>query len=83
LTNRYIGPFKISKIVNLNIYELKLPTAYKALYRTFFISLLEPYSRKKNEEPPGPINLNEKDRFQIKIIRKERETKKNPQFLIK
>src|SRR5450432_1194522 len=59
LTDRYIGPFKVSKTVNLNIYELELPTAYKVLYRTFPVSLLKPYSRKKDEKPPGPINLDE------------------------
>jgi hypothetical protein len=63
LTDRYIGFFKISKTVDLNAYELKLPTAYKALHRTFPVSLLEPYSRKKGEEPPEPIDLDEKDRF--------------------
>jgi hypothetical protein len=83
LTDRYIEPFKISKTVSLNAYELKLPITYKVLYCTFSISLLKPYSRKKNEEPPEPINLNKKDRFQIKNIRKKRGTKKNPQFLIK
>jgi hypothetical protein len=63
LTNRYIGLFKISKTVNLNIYELELPAAYKALYYTFPVFLLKPYSRKKNEKPPRSINLNEEDRF--------------------
>jgi hypothetical protein len=83
LTDRYIGSFKISKTVGPNAYELKLPAAYRTLYYTFSVSLLEPYSRKKDEKPPGLINLNEEDRFQIKNIRKKRGTKKNPQFLIK
>jgi hypothetical protein len=77
LTDRYIRLFKISKTVNLNIYELKLPATYKVLYRIFSVSLLKPYSRKKGEEPFRPINLDEKDRFQIESIRKERGTKKN------
>jgi hypothetical protein len=83
LTDRYIGPFKISKTVSLNAYELELPAAYRVLYRTFSVSLLKPYLRRKGEKPLGPINLDEKDRFQIKSIRKERGTKENPQFLIK
>jgi hypothetical protein len=83
LTDRYVGPFKVFKTVNLNVYELELSAAYKVFYRTFPIFLLKPYSRKKSEKPPKLINLNEKDRFQIKSIRKERGTKENPQFLIK
>src|SRR5450432_3471761 len=74
LTNRYIGLFKIFKIVNPNAYELELPAAYKTLYRTFPISLLESYSRRENEKPSEPIDLDEEDRFQIKSIRKERGT---------
>jgi hypothetical protein len=66
LTDRYIGSFKIFKTVNPNIYELELPVAYEAFYRTFSVFLLKPYSRKKDEEPSEPINLNKENRFQIK-----------------
>jgi hypothetical protein len=83
LTDRYIGPFKISKSVGPNAYELKLFKTYKRFYRTFPMSLLEPYSRKEGEKPLKPINLDKKNRFQVKSIRKERNSKKNLQFLIK
>src|SRR5450432_1346042 len=68
LTNRYIGPFKVSKTVSPNAYELKLPVAYRALYRTFPISLLKPYSRREGEKPPRPVDLDEEDRFQVENI---------------
>jgi hypothetical protein len=62
----------MSKSVNSNAYELELSKTYKRLYRTFPISLLEPYSRKEGEKPPRPVDLDKKDRFQIKsIIRKK------------
>jgi hypothetical protein len=83
LTDRYVRPFKMSKFVSPNAYELKLSETYKRLYRTFLVSLLEPYSRKKDEKPPRPVDLDKEDRFQVKSIRKERNSKKNPQFLIK
>jgi hypothetical protein len=63
LTDYYIRPFKVSKSVNLNIYELELPETYKRLYRTFPISLLKPYSRKKGEKPFKLIDLDKKNRF--------------------
>ena len=56
---------------------------YGRLHRTFPISLLEPYSRKKGEKPPGPVNLNEKNRFLVESIRKERVSNGETQFLIK
>ena len=68
LIDRYVGPFKISKSVNFNVYELELPKAYERFYRIFLISLLEPYSRKEDEKPSKLINLDKKDRFQIKSI---------------
>jgi hypothetical protein len=73
----------MSKSVSLNAYELELPKIYKRLYRTFFISLLKPYSRKEGEKSPKPVDLDKKNRFQIKNIRKERDSKENLQFLIK
>jgi hypothetical protein len=73
----------MSKFINPNAYELELLKIYKRFYRTFLISLLEPYSRKKGEKSFKPIDLDKKDRFQIKNIRKERGSKENPQFLIK
>jgi hypothetical protein len=83
LTDYYIRPFKMSKFINFNAYELELSETYKRLYRTFFMSLLKPYSRKEDEKPPRSINLDKKDRFQVKNIRKKRDSKKNSQFLIK
>jgi hypothetical protein len=49
LTDRYIRPFKVFKFIGLNIYELEFFKIYKRLYRTFFVSLLKPYSRKKKK----------------------------------
>jgi hypothetical protein len=83
LTDRYVRPFKMSKSISPNAYELKLPKTYKRLHRTFPMSLLKPYSRRKGEEPSRPIDLDKKNRFQVKSIRKERDSKKNLQFLIK
>jgi hypothetical protein len=73
----------MSKSINSNTYELKLPKTYKRLHRIFPVSLLKPYSRKKGEKPPKPIDLDKKDRFQIKNIRKKRDSKENLQFLVK
>jgi hypothetical protein len=63
LTDRYIEPFKVFKSISPNTYKLEFSKIYKRLYRTFLMSLLESYSRKKDEEPPEPINLDKEDRF--------------------
>jgi hypothetical protein len=53
----------VFKSVSLNIYELELLKAYGRLYRTFSVLLLELYSRKEGEKPPGPVDLDKEDRF--------------------
>jgi hypothetical protein len=53
----------MSKFINFNIYELEFPEIYKRLYRTFSVSLLESYSRKKGEKSPKSIDLDKKNRF--------------------
>jgi hypothetical protein len=63
LTDRYIRPFKISKFISLNAYELELSKTYKRFYRTFSVSLLKSYSRKKGEKPSKPVNLDKKIDF--------------------
>jgi hypothetical protein len=63
LTDRYIRPFKVSKSVNFNIYELEFSEIYGRFYRTFPVSLLKSYSRKGGEKPPKPIDLDKKNRF--------------------
>jgi hypothetical protein len=73
----------MSKFISPNAYELELPKTYERLHYTFPVSLLKSYSRKKGEKPPKPVDLDKKDRFQIESIRKERDSKENPQFLIK
>jgi hypothetical protein len=83
LTDRYVGLFKVSKSISPNAYELEFSEIYRRLYRTFLVLLLESYSRKKGEKPFKPVNLDKKDRFQIENIRKKRDSKENPQFLIK
>jgi hypothetical protein len=83
LTDRYVRPFKVSKFISLNAYELELPETYGKFYRTFPVSLLEPYSRRKDEEPFRPIDLDKENRFQVESIRKERGSKENLQFLVK
>jgi transposase InsO family protein len=43
LCSRFIGPFPITKVVNANAFELKLPPQLQALHPVFNISRLKPY----------------------------------------
>jgi len=43
LCSRFIGPFPITKMINANSFELKLPPQLKALHPVFNIDRLKPY----------------------------------------
>ena len=83
LTDRYIGSFKVTKAVGLNVYQLKLPEQYRRLYKIFYISLFKLYIRRAGEEPPGSISLNKNNKYPMESIQKERVLKSKTQFLIK
>ncbi len=72
LTDRYIGSFKIVKVVGLNVYQLELLEQYKRLYKTFYVSLFELYRRRAGEESFGLVSFDKDDRYQVESIRKER-----------
>ena len=43
LCSRFVGPFPVTKVVNANAFELKLPPQLQALHPVFNISRLKPY----------------------------------------
>jgi hypothetical protein len=83
LTDRYLGPFKISEKINNNAYKLKLPNQYEKLNDSFHISLLKSYVRKVNEKPPDPISIDKNNKFLINRLLDERISKKKIEYLIK
>ena len=49
---KFVGPFVIAKQIGRQAYQLKLTPNYKAIYYTFYVSLLEPYKRGEDVQPP-------------------------------
>jgi uncharacterized protein YtpQ (UPF0354 family) len=43
LINKFLDPFRVITIQGKNVYELELPKSYRRIYRTFHVTLLEPY----------------------------------------
>jgi transposase InsO family protein len=54
LCARYLGPFKITAVVNANAYTLALPPQLQALHPTFNIDKLKPYKDGKARFPDRP-----------------------------
>ena len=85
LTPKYIGPFRIIKILaNGSAYELELPSSFKNLHPAFHISLLrkyEPDELRRYEPTPSAYHI-ETTEFKIDSIRAHRIYQNRLQYLV-
>ncbi len=80
--DRYVKLFKIIKIIDKNVYNLKLPLIYKRLYNTFYISLFKSYRRRIGEAPTESIFIDNKEHFLVEKIINKCTRNGNREFLI-
>ena len=59
LNNRFISLFRVMEKVNRNIYKFNLFKRYERLYKTFGVTLLEFYRRRKKQEPLKPVEIDD------------------------
>lgn len=61
--SKYIGPYRISQIVNLHSYKLDLPCELKSIYLVFYTNLLRPAASTplpgQHNLPPPPVLIAE------------------------
>lgn len=61
LDHKFIGPYKISKVVNSHAYQLQLPFEHELLHNTFHTSLLRPAPtdplQGQTNPPPPPVTI--------------------------
>ena len=77
---KFIGPYKIKRIISNVAYELDLPTSMK-IHSTFHVSKLKIYNKDNNEIfereqiiRPAPEIINEQEEFEIEKIIDKRES---------
>ena len=78
LSDKFLGPFAITKRVGSNAYHLELPVKYERLHPVFHVSLLEPYHQRPGVAPPPPIDIEGEEHYEVerilgKIVRKSGE----------
>ena len=83
LADRYLEPFKITKKVGANAYELNLPLKYGRLHHTFYVSLLEKYHLRDGCEPPEPQDIKGEDEWEVERVLGERKRGKGVQFYVR
>ena len=84
LAPRWIGPFKILRIIGGQAYELALPPKYSRLHPVFPVQLLEHYN-KRDETPtmPLPDLEDDPDQYEVEEIRRKQIRKGRIEFLVK
>ena len=75
LDDRFLGPFAILDKVGQNAYRLDLPKKYGRIFRTFNVSLLEPYQRRPGQEPPPPVDIDDDEEWLVERVLDARKTR--------
>jgi hypothetical protein len=93
LCARYIGPFKVTSIVNPNAYTLELPPQLKALHHTFNIDKLKPYHDGSKRFPTRPLRYerpppeaiadsNGDGKWEVREVLASRKRGRSPEYLV-
>lgn len=83
---RFIGLFKIKRVINPEVFELTLPRSYK-IHPVFHVSLLKPAPADHfpgREDPrPTPVTVSEETEFEAEAILDSRKRGRQTQYLVK
>ena len=81
--SRFVGPFTIEQRVGGQAYRLALSERMKGIHPVFHVSMLEPYSRGADVEPPTE-EINGAPEYEVEAVcRKGRDREGRTQYLIK
>ena len=84
LQPRFVGPFRITKVIGSQAYRLVLPKQYSRLHDVFLIQLLEEYHPRDRQEMIPILELEEDlNQYEVEEIRDKRMIKGKVHYLIK
>ncbi|OWZ17202.1 Retroelement [Phytophthora megakarya] len=91
LAPRYIGPYKIVRMVNDNVARLELPRSMASLHNYFNIDLLKPFKQTSLRFADRPVSKttpvfatdNEEPMYVVEKLVKRRIFNRKPEFLVK
>ena len=67
LLPKWIGPYKVCKIINPVAYQMELPSTLK-IHDVFHVSLLHPYKSDGTVQPPPPVLVEGVEEFEVDMI---------------
>jgi len=84
LTKRFIGPYKIKKIISLNAIELELPSTIK-IYPVVNVSRIHRYVGQvegQKKEQPAPVIIKGEEEWEVKRILNKRQVRGKDKYLV-
>ena len=81
LSDRYLGPFQVLKVVGPNAYTLKLPKEYGRLHNIFHVSLVEPFKKRPGSVTPAPIDIDQEEEWEVEKRLDTRKAGRDRKFL--
>jgi len=70
LMERFVGPYKVKKIISANVVELELPSTIR-IYRVVNVSRIHRYIEQvegQRKEQPAPVIIKGEERWEVKRI---------------
>jgi len=84
LTERFVGPYKIKKIVLSNTVELELPSTIK-IYLVVNVSRIQRYVGQvegQRKEQPAPVVIKEEEEWKIERILNKQQIQEKDKYLV-
>ena len=85
LTEKFVGPYKIKKIILENTAELELLVSMK-IYLVVNVSRIALYQKQvegQNKIPPHLVEINREKKYEVKKILNRRDIKGKPKYLVR
>jgi len=85
LTKRFMGPYKVKRIVSSNAIELELPKSIK-IHPVVNVSRVQLYKSQvegQKKIPPKPVIIEEEEEFEVEKILNKRMVRGKKKFLVR
>ena len=85
LTEHFVGPYKVKRIISSNVIELELPKSIKIhlVVNASRVRLYKPQVEEQKRTPPKPVIIEEEEEFEVEKILNKRMVRGKEKFLVR